>query len=348
MGTILSRIGTNEGHGSLKLEAQRIKEFGGSYDEWQKWKSRTICAFDGSGYERILSERDYATRNQKMNKAVFSQLSVSTVDGTAHHLIKVHEGLKDGHAAWIALCEWYDGDAMKNETSESLRTKLETLRLHSGLTASQYVNKFLMWFRELECIPGEGYSQSHGVYLFLKNICDTDYAPTVVFLRNNSATLEECVVALRKSERDLAGQRTERRRLKQVIRRMKTKDESDSDESEDARPAKKKFKRARRLTGEIQTTPKGFLHFPHEDWKELTVDEQKLIQSFNAKTKHGESVDKLQWPSGVTIVSKARRVEKSDADEEAPASTQKQKKKSKKKISFNLDHGEDGESDDGN
>jgi hypothetical protein len=345
MGAILSRtILTREGHGSLKLEAQQIKEFGGSYDEWQKWKSRTICAFDGSGYERVLSERDYATRNPKMNKVVFSQLSVSTVDGTAHHLIKVHEGLKDGHAAWIALCEWYDGDAMKNETSESLRTKLETLRLHSGLTASQYVNKFLMWFRELECIPGEGYSKSHGVYLFLKNIVDTDYAPTVVFLRNNSATLEECVVALRKSERDLAGKRTERRRLKQVIRRMKHQDESESDgnESEDE-PPRKKFKRARRLTGEIQTTPKGFLHFPHEDWKELTSEEQKLIQSFNAKTKHGESVDKLQWPSGVTIVSKARRIEKSDVDS---ASSPKPKKKSKKKISFNIENGADGESDD--
>jgi hypothetical protein len=346
MGSILSRITAIEvgnSNSSLKLEAQRIKEFSGSYEEWPKWKSRTICAFDGSGYERILSDRQYATTHLRMNKIVFSQLAVATVDGTAHHLIKEHEENKDGHAAWMALAQWFDGDAMKNETSESLRTKLESLTLHSGTTASQYVNKFLMWFRELERIPGEGYSPNHGVYLFLKNVLDTEYAPTVVFLRNNNATLNECVVALRKSERDLAGKRTERRRFRSVARRMRSSrdDSTTDDDSSVETPPRKKQKRVRRLTGELQTTKNGYIILPTQKWKDLSDTERSLIQSFNAKTKHGEAVDGLQWPDGVTIVSKARRVKESSTE---PA-TEKNEKKKKKKISFHLQESEENGSE---
>ena len=76
---------------NLKLEAQKVKEFSGDFNEWQKWKSRTECAFDGSGYEQILADKDYAIKHKKMNKIVYSQLSVATVEGNAHHLVKAHE-----------------------------------------------------------------------------------------------------------------------------------------------------------------------------------------------------------------------------------------------------------------
>jgi len=105
---------------NLKLEAQKIKEFSGSYDEWQRWKSRTECAFDGSGYENILVDSTFATNNPRMNRVVYSQLAVATVDGTVYHLVRQFEGQKDGHEAWMALCGWFDGDQIWNETSESL------------------------------------------------------------------------------------------------------------------------------------------------------------------------------------------------------------------------------------
>ena len=76
---------------NLKLEAQKVKEFSGVFNEWQKWKSRTECAFDGSGYEQILADKDYAIKHKKMNKIVYSQLSVATVEGNAHDLVMAHE-----------------------------------------------------------------------------------------------------------------------------------------------------------------------------------------------------------------------------------------------------------------
>jgi hypothetical protein len=75
---------------SLKLEAQRVKETG-YFDSWQKWKSRTKCAFDGSGYEKVISNKLYAETNEHMNRVVCAQLYVAMVDGTAHHLVQQHE-----------------------------------------------------------------------------------------------------------------------------------------------------------------------------------------------------------------------------------------------------------------
>ena len=78
------------------------------------------------------------------------------VDGTTYHIAQKYKEKKDGNAAWVALCEWFNGDQIRNETSEGLWSKLDTLKLHNGLTAVQYVNKFLMWKMELDKIPGEG------------------------------------------------------------------------------------------------------------------------------------------------------------------------------------------------
>ena len=103
--TLVTTIkGTDQGGTtSLKLEAQKIVAFDGSITNWNRWKNRTECALDGSGYERILSDASYALKNKKMNKVVYSQLAVATVDGTAHHIVNEHSETKDGHQAWTNM-----------------------------------------------------------------------------------------------------------------------------------------------------------------------------------------------------------------------------------------------------
>jgi hypothetical protein len=138
-----------------------------------------------------------------MNRVVYSQLAAATIDGISHHLIKQYEGDKDGHAAWMALLTWYNGNTIQNEIAESLRNKLEGLKLHPGTSASQYNNQFLTWYHNLERIEGESYSPGHVVYLFLSNITNSNYQGTIIFLRNNNSDLNNAVKSIRKVERDL-------------------------------------------------------------------------------------------------------------------------------------------------
>eukprot|EP00957_Ditylum_brightwellii_P196099 14941919-Ditylum_brightwellii.AAC.1 len=67
---------------------------------------------------------------------VFSQLSVATSRGTAHHLVKQHNEDKDGYALWQSLIEWFDGDVLKAETVDTIRARLESYKLGNGTTAS--------------------------------------------------------------------------------------------------------------------------------------------------------------------------------------------------------------------
>lgn len=312
---------------NLKLEAQKIKEFLGKYDDWPKWKNRTQCAFDGSGYERILQDRRFADRNPKMNRIVYSQLAVATVDGTAYHLIKQFEDSKDGHAAWQALIEWFDGDVIKNETAESLRTKLEKLKLTRSLKAEDYINKYLTWMSELDRIKGEKYSDSHKVHLFLRNIEDSDFGTTVEILRKQNSTLEECVTTVRKTQRDVAEKRS-RDRKESKLRRVKDKDNSDG----------KSPKKSKRWNGEFQVTEKGLISIPRDDWvNTLTDDEKSFVQNYNSRIKHGESIDDLTPPKGTTIKTKSRRMVTPDLDQPEGHSP--------KRISFNLQHENDEDDD---
>ena len=40
-------------------------------------------------------------------------------------MVKKHEDDKNGYESWNALCEWYNGYAVNNETSDYLRSKSE-------------------------------------------------------------------------------------------------------------------------------------------------------------------------------------------------------------------------------
>eukprot|EP00957_Ditylum_brightwellii_P184042 14019135-Ditylum_brightwellii.AAC.1 len=83
---IIRRSNAMSGLSGLKLESQRIVDFSGKVEDWQKWKNCTQCAFDGSGFEKVLSNQEHTDRMRNQNRKVFSQLSVATLGGTAYHL----------------------------------------------------------------------------------------------------------------------------------------------------------------------------------------------------------------------------------------------------------------------
>jgi hypothetical protein len=136
--------------------------------------------------------------------------------------VKQHENEKDGNAAWKLLCEWYDGDVIKNEMAKSLCSCIEGLKLHTGTTARKYVNKYLMYYHNFAKIPGEGVSSSHGTYLFLRNISNPDLPPIVLFLWNTSPDSMGCVAVVREAERDLLQKEQESHKFRQTLRPMKS------------------------------------------------------------------------------------------------------------------------------
>jgi hypothetical protein len=341
-----------QGSSTLKLEAQKIKDFSGAHEDWQKWKSRTECAFQGSGYELILGSSSYTDNHPRMNAIVYSQLSAATVDGVAYHLIQRYEHTKNGNAAWANLCQWYDGSDILNETAENLRVKLDNLKLHLGITGGDYVNKFMAWHRDLDKIVNEGMTDGHAVYLFLKNITDVEYATTVTFCRNTNANLDKCVAAVRKQERDIQQKSLEKRRLKSIIRRLK----EEASEDEDTKPAAKKKRKVRRtetstkpannpkFDGELQTTESGLLRFEVECWKKMQDKEKEFVREYNAAVKHKEPLEKVTMPKGITVRARRTNTVESLVKNEEDTEPMKKGGKRRKGITFGVtdeDHNEE-------
>jgi hypothetical protein len=191
--------------------------------------------------------------------------------------------------------------------------------------------------------------------LFLKNISDPDYQTTVTFCRNTSATLDECITAVRKQERDLIQKRIERKRLKTVMRRMKAEDldSDDGDDSDVPTPKRRKTNKTRRVqdktndvaenskfAGELTTTEKGLLRFKGECWKKMNEKEKEFVREYNASVKHGDPLEKVAMPAGITV--KTRRIrrtqlQENDTANKADNSQKKQSKETKRKaITFGL------------
>eukprot|EP00957_Ditylum_brightwellii_P201219 15324633-Ditylum_brightwellii.AAC.1 len=115
MGNIIRRSNVMSGPSGLKLESQRIVDFSEKVKDWQKWKNCTQCTFDGSGYEKVLSNQEHADRMRNQNR---------------------HDKDKAGHAAWHSLIKWFDGDVLKAKTADTVRARLESYKLGNGTTAS--------------------------------------------------------------------------------------------------------------------------------------------------------------------------------------------------------------------
>ena len=321
---------------NLKLESQRILEFSGRYDEWQKWKNRTQCAFIGSGYERILDDEDHAAIRSDLNRIVYSQLAVATSGGTAYHIVKAHDRRKDGHAAWRDLCQWFDGDAMKNETADNLRAKLESYRMTSSTGAQQYINSFMTTYRELNNIPGEGWSAGHTKSVFLKGIQDPDYDTFVAIQKDKNQSLDEMVLALRRAERELLSKRSEKRKLNNIVRRMmndrKTsghrKDDGERVDYEEYESNPKKARRTKDKYGYLCLTQMGYISVLDKMWmNELSTEEKDYVVSFNSKIKHSESTQQMVCPPRFKNLKKGE-VKNDDDDKKTTR---------RKKVGFNLE-----------
>ena len=132
---------------------------------------------------------------------------------------------------------------MKTEAAENSRSKLEALSLHSGVSASDYVNKFMNYYRYLEKIPGEQYSPKYAVTRFLDNISDRNYDNTVSYCRNNNCNLEMCIFKVRMNERNIMRKRTHKLKLRGIVRRMQSERNRDWSDSEEISERPKKVRR---------------------------------------------------------------------------------------------------------
>ena len=345
---------------NLKLSSHSVKSFNGSSTSFAKWRNHTESVLNGPGYARILTDEAYADTHPAKNSLVFSQLTMSTDDGSASHIVSKHKETQDGHQAWNDLMTYYHGSKLSVRTARAVRAKLSRLTLNEGTTASDYINKFQTWHRDLEAINegSEGFSTDTKLQSFMDNIKHPKYAMTIGCLKNiTELDMDIAIDRIRQTETELETERGEKRKMN-VLRRAIYKEDGliPTDEDEDlpghnpVTPSPPHKKRRRRVDGskntnlpkEVQLKESGCIHII-EGWPELLNSDKEFVTAWNSRAKHGESTKDITIPTGVNLIPYARTASATFLKrirrqiQEAKGPTEAMLKSNKKKISFGLE-----------
>ena len=249
---------------NVKLQAQQVSSFNGKAIKWRSWKKRTRAAIGTAGMLEILDSADYAEKHHIDNETVFHLLQVATADGNAAHLVDAFEDSKDGHAAYNELVSWYEGDDMTNETAEDVRAKLDGIQLNTRTSASEYINYFQLYTKQLEEL-GEQYTESKTVQMFLSQITDPDYESTREICIENKYKIDECIERIRAKERRISRARSKGKTKVLSVRRTDTTQDDDE------------------IDPEKYINQNGYYSFPKHKWNQLDDSTRSKVKKFNSE-----------------------------------------------------------------
>jgi len=273
MGAIQSNVSNSDlKRSNVKLQAQQVSAFNGNAIKWRTWKKRTKAAIGTAGMLETLESSVYSKEHPMENETIFHLLQVATADGNAAHLVDSYEDTKDGHGAFKELVTWYEGDELTTETAEDIRSKLDKLALNNRNTASEYINFFQLYTKQLKDI-GEEYTESKTVQIFLSQISDIDYDNTREFCIENKCKLTDCIELIRGKERRLERERSNSKSRTISVRRNIN---SNADELKD-------------LTSYINDS--GYYSIPREAWNNLSLLAREEVKKYNGTLRKSRKSD---------------------------------------------------------
>ena len=155
-------------------------------------------------------------------------------------------------------------------------------------------------FAILNKIPGEEFSASHVVSLFICNIKDEDYKQEISILKTSNK--QKCVQATRKGERELVRTRAEHRKLRQLPKRLWEEDL--------ALPHSYKLRQVGDgiLSAEVPLTNRRFIHLQKEWYRSLNEQSQDFIRKYNREVCSGIVSPSIQPLLGVTLIPSTPRL----------------------------------------
>ena len=324
MGSYSSKTTSNEDlkRSHVKLQAQQVPAFNGNAIKWQSWKRRARAAIGVAGMLDVLDDATYAKNHRIDNETIFHLFQVATSEGNASHLVDMHETTKDGYAAYQDLVEWYDGDELTTDTAEDIRAKLDRLTLTSKNSASEYINYFQQYTKQLDEL-NESYTDSKTVAIFLDQIEDPDYNSTKTICVENRLDLKECIMRMRACERRLLRNKSKSRKRVLTVRRNLLNDTQEYHNAQDGTVDISKYK-----------TELGYYSIPTEIWDQLDSKGKEFVRSSNGNLRKSrrknitqeDSILKNQTTSATESNNKVRRTPSSTNSEGNPDRAEKKQK----------------------
>lgn len=135
----------------IRLNCADFGSFNGRSDQWISFKENILSKAGVGGYSQYLkADFKLNSHNAEGNQRIFYLLQSATNGGGAAHVVRKYTNTADGHGAWQALLDWYEGPVMSGEIARGLRTKLWALRLRPREEANKHINDFILYSDQLK------------------------------------------------------------------------------------------------------------------------------------------------------------------------------------------------------
>jgi hypothetical protein len=232
--------------GAPRMSINGLDEFDGTVATWLDWEMGTEATIGQSAYaEFLLNAPDPADLSKvTRNKEFYNMLVKATNQGSATHLVSTHKD--DGHATWLEIQKWYNGASTSRRVIDHYRTKLSQLELNENVTASSFINDFIICHKRLDS-KDEGVTAASKRESFLEKIVDDSYEITTQFLRlHPELSFDDCVMNIRTHEAQLE---LKDKKSNSNSRARRAIEDDDSDEVSN--------KKARRFKGDYNASNDG-------------------------------------------------------------------------------------------
>ena len=162
----------------------------------------------------------------------------------------------------------------------------------------------------------------------------------MAYCRNNGCDLDTCVSKIRLNEREISRKMAERRRMRNVVRRMSV-NKKQSYDLEDVSDDELVIKKARRSdsvkTWNFKEGKSGRIGIDTSLWHKVGDEVQEFVKEYNGAIAHGEDIKNIKIPDNVTI-QKCRRNNESISE---PGESKQTPSTKRKRIQFNLNNDKD-------
>ena len=96
-----------------------------------------------------------------------------------------------------------------------------------------------------------------------------------------------------------------------------------------------------KFEGELDTTERGLLRFHGDCWKNMEDKEKDFVRDYNATIKHGDPIDKVVMPKGISVKVRWTPV----VEEVMKPLANKGKERKKKGVTFGISDADHAEQD---
>ena len=189
---------------NAKFQTDSLDVFSGDPEDFEDWLNKTFNTVNQTILRKFLQSPPDLNKQSEIDRDrdFYYAIKQAVEKGTASHVVSsLSDSEQSGHIAWTKLKEWYQSPGVKDDLIDLYQQRAEQLRLTPDVTASEYINSWVMCQKKLTEL-GSGYSDLEYKRRFVRGIDDEDFKVKKEMLtaEKHEMSIQDLITEVRRAE----------------------------------------------------------------------------------------------------------------------------------------------------